>query len=279
MFTTRHRGSPVTTLALHGRTRGVGARLGLAWFGSAVLWTGMWAALLLRHARIVDLDAVTRSHLSAGCIIAGFALVFVSGWWHGAVVKRLGHHRAALAGTATAAATGATAAGIVLQQAFGGRGGLLPAFTWTASALAALACAWAVAALRRARRRQELALWLRAHGRRHRGELDEVHFRRLWILERPQFYVGVRYRDGGQVRRLRAAMSTLHFRVPLPGYPVWVMVGPQGETLVEPDLTRPRAFDGSTDYRPHSPAGDGAWHYDDGSDGDGDGGGGGDGGE
>lgn len=94
-------------------------------------------------------------------------------------------------------------------------------------------------ALLRVMRRQRQIQRLRASGRRFDGEIEATDFHRRWAEDRPQFDAMIRYEADGVSRVFRAAMVTSFDRVPLPGFPVRIMVDERSATLVEPDVERP----------------------------------------
>ena len=115
---------------------------------------------------------------------------------------------------------------------------------WAATAAAVVAaCAAALLLLGIHGVRREIAriLSLRADARRVAGEIVTVPDPKLWILERPQFRVGVRFYDGAATRMIDVWMSTSPDRVPAPGSGVLVYFG-GGTTHIEVDPDDPMVF-------------------------------------
>lgn len=108
-----------------------------------------------------------------------------------------------------------------------------------AGAVAVVGLCWSPFSMRLVRRRQRLIERLRASELRFDGEVESTSFRRRWDDGFPQFDAVIRYEAGGVRRTFSAAMTTSAGRVPLPGFPVRIMVDEQSATLVEPDDVRP----------------------------------------
>lgn len=88
--------------------------------------------------------------------------------------------------------------------------------------------AWLAVAVPRARRRARMIVRVRATGIRHRGEVAELHWPRVVVAF-----------DG---RRVHARLARDGRLIPIAGHPVVVIVGDDGEVLVEHDPSRPPRY-------------------------------------
>ncbi|WP_406249403.1 hypothetical protein ACI7YT_05205 [Microbacterium sp. M] len=123
---------------------------------------------------------------------------------------------------------------------------LMPLLRWGAAGAAAVAaCAAALLLLGIHGVRREIAriLCLREDARRVAGEIVTVPEPKMWILERPQFRVAVRFYDGAAPRTIDVWMSTTPARVPMPGSGVLVYFS-GSRTHVDVDPASPEMFDG-----------------------------------
>ncbi|THV23566.1 hypothetical protein [Glycomyces paridis] len=116
---------------------------------------------------------------------------------------------------------------------------------------------WVPFALWRVQRRQRRIQQLRGTGRRFDGEVASLRFTESWAGGKPRFEVLIRYEHAGVRRDFSTAMVTDADRVPLPGFPVRIMVDERSATLVEPDGDRP-GYDFESNWAKYvQPSGDG----------------------
>lgn len=263
VFSTTDRGSGITSLA---PGRGPGRftpQLTTALAGATLSWTAVSYLVL---AELPGMDASrpglhdhARTWWWIGLIAVAFAALGIAGPRLRALARVQFGRPAAVRGLAFAAGALGSTAGAALHSAgyaatladgerfFGERAPVL-LICVTALVLIALVVGMvqAPSALWLARRRQRLIRRLRATGRRFDGEVESTRFRRRWAEGRPLFDVVVRYEHAGSRRTFSAAMATSADRVPLPGFPVRIMVDERSATLVEPDVDRP-GYDFETD--------------------------------
>ncbi|MCD0447224.1 hypothetical protein LO763_26770 [Glycomyces sp. A-F 0318] len=267
VFSTTDRGAGITSLA-PGRAPGrFTPPLLAALAGTALLWT---AVSYLGLAELPGMDASrpglhdrARTWWWIGLIVVALAaagsarlrLVTLTRVQFGrqSVARGLAFAAGALGITAGAALHLAGYASTLAdgERFFGERAPVLLMLV-TAPVLIALVVGMvhAPSALWRARRRQRLIQRLRDTGRRFDGEVESTRFRRRWAEHKPLFDVVIRYEHAGSRRTFSTAMATNADRVPLPGFPVRIMVDERSATLVEPDVDRPgHAFEtGGTAY-------------------------------
>ncbi|HWV49932.1 MAG TPA: hypothetical protein VN035_10795 [Microbacterium sp.] len=112
-----------------------------------------------------------------------------------------------------------------------------------AAILAAGAAALLLLGIHGVRREIARILSLREDACRVAGEIVTIPDPELWILERPQFRVGVRFHDGAAPRTIDVWMSTTPERVPMPGSGVLVYFR-GSRTHVEVDPASPEMFSG-----------------------------------
>ncbi|MFB7251981.1 hypothetical protein [Microbacterium sp. NPDC056234] len=110
-----------------------------------------------------------------------------------------------------------------------------------AAVVAACAALLVLTGIHGARREIARILLLREDARRVAGEIVTVPDPKQWILERPQFRIGVRFYDGASPRTIDVWMSTSADRVPVRGSGVLVYLG-GGTTHVEADPDSPMTF-------------------------------------
>lgn len=133
---------------------------------------------------------------------------------------------------------------------------LAPLLRWGATGAAVVAaCSTSLLLLgiHGVRREIALVLSLREDARRVAGEIVTIPDPKLWILERPQFRVGVRFYHGAAPRTIDVWMSTSADRVPTPGSGVLVYfhgstthieVDPDSPMIFSSDVSRYRAPSG-----------------------------------
>ncbi|MCD0445426.1 hypothetical protein LO763_17580 [Glycomyces sp. A-F 0318] len=277
VFSTTDRGSKITTIAPGERIGRFTPGLAVGAVLTCATWTGLAFAGLPRILgggyTAPAIDGPARSWWWLALSFLGVVgLMVATPWFYGASKRRFGQQSIGFGLSVAVAAAGFLVAGVVHLRMIADYAASLPpdtpswerpdatiALMFTAVALAAFVgvLAWLPFAFFRARRRQRQIVRLRETGRRFTGEVDSLDFKREWIAGRPQFDATIRYALGGETRTFRAAMATDSDRVPLPGFPVRIMVGERGATLVEPDLDRPAAFDTDTDYTQPSGGGGG----------------------
>lgn len=277
MFSTTDRGSRITTIAPGERIGRVTPGLAVGAVLTCATWTGLAFAA---YPRVLG-DGYTAPAIEepaqswwwiALCVLGVVALMVVAPRFYGALERRFGQQTFSFGFSAALAAVGFLIAGAAnLRMIADHRASLPPGtpswegpdgmivliFTAASAVAAAGLLLWLPFAFFRARRRQRQVIRLRESGRRFTGEVDSLEFRHEWIAGRPQFDATIRYALGGETRTFRAAMATASGRVPLPGFPVRIMVDERSATLVEPDLDRPAAFDAETDYTEPSGGGGG----------------------
>ncbi|WP_030154729.1 hypothetical protein [Glycomyces sp. NRRL B-16210] len=255
VFSTTDRGRKITVLAPGERPGRLTAGLAALFATAAAAWTA------LAYLGLAWLPGVLTSQPGLGerpttwwwivLFVLSLKAVGLSSWGlHALVRRRFGQRSFAKSVVATAGTFGFTAgaalhvAGYAATLADGERfrGERVPDLLVLIAVLALLLLAvrllWLVFALLRVKSRQRLIHRLRAKGRRFDGEVESTDFHRKWSDERPQFDVMIRYEADGVGRAFRAAMITSFDRVPLPGFPVRIMVDERSATLVEPDVER-----------------------------------------
>lgn len=276
VFSTKNRGSNITTIS---PGQSVGRfTLGL---GAAAVWSAaVWAALaylafprMLEHEVVPSIAEAAKQWWWVFLIAALVILMFGSTTWlYDETERRFGQQTTAFALAGSAASAGIAAAGVLHLVLVSNYLQSQPAeveawklpdativliFTVAALLFFAVGLLCLPFVIWRARRQQRMIVRIRQTGRRYQGELTQVAFRNEWIAGRPQFRVQVRYDTPDGSRLVQAAMATSSERVPLGGSPVIVLVDARGDTLIEPDPERPLAFDPQSE-RYHEPSGGGS---------------------
>ncbi|SDC96408.1 hypothetical protein [Glycomyces harbinensis] len=262
VFSTTDQGSKITTIAPGAPLGTLTPKLAAGAALTCATWAGLAFAVIPRtmgSGNVVPwVDEAAHSWWWIALSVVGIiGLVSAAPSFYGTLVRRFGQQTFGFGCSVAIAAAGFLAAGLVhlrmiavyrasTPSAAGPDDTIVLIVTAVACAILATGLVWLPFAFFRARRRQRRIIGLRETGTRFAGEVDSLEFKNQWISGRPQFDATIRYALDAETRTIRAAMATVSDRVPLPGFPVRVMVG-DGAALVEPDLDRPAAFDPDTD--------------------------------